>query len=71
MRIPTIIGVLLVAAGAYLFFRGGVVKTDEEVLKVGDLKVTAQESHPVEPWIAGAAVIGGVLLVATGSRRKA
>lgn len=71
MRIPTIIGVVLVGVGAYLFFQGGVFTTTEDVLKVGDLKVTAQESHPIARWIAGAAVIGGLSLVASGMRRKA
>jgi hypothetical protein len=35
------------------------------------MKVTAEEQHPIQPWIAGAAVIAGFALVYAGVRRKA
>ncbi len=71
MRTQTLIGILLIGVGAYLFFAGGSFSTREDVLKIGDLRVTAQESHPVAPWVAGAAIVGGVALVVAGLRRKA
>jgi hypothetical protein len=62
----------LVIIGAFLFFRGGSFSTREDVLKVGDLKVSTEERHTIEPWVAGAAVVGGiVLLVAGAAARKA
>lgn len=70
MRTPTIIGTVLIAVGAYLYFVGGSFTTHEDVLKVGDLKVTAKESHRIQPWLAGAAILGGVVLVAAGARRR-
>ncbi len=69
MRIPTIAGIVLVCAGAFFAFRGGSFTTTDEVLKVGDLKVTAKESHPIAPWMAGVIVLGGVVLIAVGLRR--
>ncbi len=71
VRMSTIVGIVLIAVGAFLFYRGGSFTTNREVLKVGDLKVTAQERQPIEPWVAGAAVVGGLVLVASGMRRKA
>jgi hypothetical protein len=72
MRASAIAGLVLVIIGAFLFFRGGSFSTREDVLKVGDLKVSTEERHTIEPWVAGAAVVGGiVLLVAGAAARKA
>ncbi|MBL0170187.1 MAG: hypothetical protein IPP90_05550 [Gemmatimonadaceae bacterium] len=71
MRASTIVGIVLIAVGGFLFFQGGSFTTRRDVLKVGDLKVTANESHPIAPWVAGAAILGGVVLVVAGVRRKA
>lgn len=70
MRIPTLVGAALVVVGAFLLF-GGSLTTHRNVLDVGDLTVTAEEQHPVRPWIAGAAVLAGLALVVTDLRRKA
>lgn len=67
MRAPLILGIVLLGAGAFLFFNGG-FSTRKEVLKVGDLKVSANEEHSVAPWIAGAAVIGGLALIVMGAK---
>ena len=72
MRASAIAGIVLVIIGAFLFFRGGSFSTREDVLKVGDLKVQTEERHTIEPWVAGAAVVGGVvLLIAGAAARKA
>jgi hypothetical protein len=72
MRASAIAGLVLVIIGAFLFFRGGSFSTREDLLKVGDLKVSTEERHTIEPWVAGAAVVGGiVLLVAGAAARKA
>jgi hypothetical protein len=71
MRASTLIGIALIAIGGFLFVRGGSITTREDVVKIGDLKVTADEKHPIEPWVGGVAVLGGAVLVFTGLRRKA
>lgn len=70
MRVSVIVGIVLIGVGAFLLF-GGNVTSRRDVLKVGDLKVTAEEQHPVQPWAAGLAVAIGLGLVVTGMRRKA
>jgi len=71
MRPSTIAGIALIVLGAFLFFRGGSFTSRRNVLDVGGLKVSAEEQRPIEPWVAGLAVIAGLALVATGVRRKA
>ena len=71
MRTTTILGVVLIAVGAFVYFRGGSFTTREDVVKIGDLKVTANEQHPIAPWVAGVAVLAGAVLVVTGMKSKA
>ncbi len=71
MRLPLIAGILLVLAGGFVLVNGGSFTTRRDVLKLGDVKVSAEEQHPIQPWIAGAAIVAGVALVAAGARRRA
>jgi hypothetical protein len=70
MRVMLLAGLALVIAGSVLLYRGGTFTSRRDVLKVGDLKVTAEEQHPIQPWIAGAVVVAGVALIVSGARRK-
>ncbi|MEP7344026.1 MAG: hypothetical protein ABI877_02105 [Gemmatimonadaceae bacterium] len=71
MRLSTIAGIVLVIAGAFVLINGGTFTSRREVLNVGGLKVSAEEQHPIRPWVAGLAVLAGVVLVVNGVRRKA
>jgi len=71
MRISVVAGIVLLLAGGFFLWQGGSLTTRRDVLKVGDLKVTATEEHPIQPWVAGLAVAAGVVLVVAGARRKA
>lgn len=71
MRMSMIVGLALIVVGGFVLVRGGSFSSRREVLKVGDVSITADERRPIEPWIAGLAVIGGIALVAAGARRKA
>jgi drug/metabolite transporter (DMT)-like permease len=71
MRLTMIAGVALVVVGAFLLVRGGSFTTHREMMRVGDMSVSAEERRPIEPWLAGVAVVAGIALLATGTRRKA
>ena len=70
MKITAILGVVLIAAGAFLVFRGASFTSRRDVLDVGGLTVTAEEERPISPWIGAVVLIGGVALVIVGARRK-
>ena len=70
MKITVVLGVVLIAAGAFLVFRGGSFTSRRDVLDVGGLTVTAEEKRPISPWIGAVVLIGGVALVIVGARRK-
>lgn len=70
MRPLSIVGVLLLVVGAFIVFRGATYKSRDEVLRVGDVKASVEEKHPVPTWVGGVAIIAGVVMLAAGMRRR-
>jgi hypothetical protein len=71
MRPLSLIGILLLAVGAFIVFRGATYKDRDEVLKVGDLKASVEQKRAVPTWVGGAAIVAGVVLLAAGMKRRA
>ena len=65
------VGLALIVIGAAVYLRGLSFTTKREVLKIGDVSVSAEERSPIAPWAAGFAVLAGIALVTTGASRKA
>ena len=65
------VGVVLVLGGTYVLLEGGAFTSRETVLDVGPLTVSAEERHPISPWLAGIAVaVGAVLLIGGITRAR-
>jgi len=71
MRPLSLVGILLLALGAFIVFRGATYKSRDEVLKVGDLKASVEQNRAVPTWVGGVAIVAGVVLLAAGMRRRA
>jgi hypothetical protein len=71
MRVPILIGCLLIGIGAFVLLRGANFTSRRDVLKVGDLKVTADEQQSIPPWAGAAAIVAGVAIIVSGTRRRA
>ena len=71
MRPLTLVGILLLALGAFILFRGMSYKSKDEVLRVGDLKASVTEKHAVPAWAGGLAIVAGIVLIAGGMKRRA
>jgi drug/metabolite transporter (DMT)-like permease len=72
MKPGTIIGLILIVIGVVGFALGGFSFTHKEkVLDVGPIEATAEDKDtvPIPPILAGLAIVGGVVLVATSARR--
>lgn len=63
MKMLTIVGVLLVAFGGYVLARGMTYPAERNVLKVGDMQVTAETQRSIPPFIGGIAVLGGLAMI--------
>jgi hypothetical protein len=70
MKGITLLGIILIAAGAFLLFRGASLTSRRDVLDVGGVTVTAEETRPINPWIGVVVLLGGVALVLQGARRS-
>jgi hypothetical protein len=71
MRVALIIGALLIAGGLYILIQSPSYSEDKPVLKVGPVEAKVQQEHQIPPWVGGAALAAGVVLVVVGFRSKA
>jgi uncharacterized membrane protein YidH (DUF202 family) len=72
MKAATIVGILLIIVGiAGLAFGGFSYTHKEKVLDLGPIQASAdkKESLPVPPLLGALAIVGGVVLLASGARR--
>ena len=70
MRPAGIVGVVLVIFGALVLLSGGSFTTRRNVLKIGDLKVSADEQQAIPGWAGALSIIAGIVLVVTGSKKR-
>jgi hypothetical protein len=71
MRAPIIVGALIIGLGAFVLLRGANFTSRRDVLKVGDVKITADQQQSVPPWAGAAAIVAGVAIIVAGARRRA
>jgi uncharacterized membrane protein len=73
MKPAGILGILLIIIGIIALAYGGYTSftTQENVAKLGPLEINKQEKHPVPlgPIVGGVCLVGGIVLVAVGSRK--
>ena len=70
MRPLTLAGLALLVLGGFVLLRGLSYTSQKSVLKVGDFNATVEERQAVTPWIGAVAVVGGIVLLVAGSRRR-
>jgi len=74
MKPITLIGIVLVVLGALALAYQGINYTrQEKVLDIGPIHATAEkhERIPLPPVVGGLALVGGVVLLVVGARKKA
>ena len=70
MRIGVILGALLIAGGIYILIKSPSYSQDKPVLKIGPVEAKVEQQHEIPPWLGGAALAAGVVLVVVGMRGK-
>jgi hypothetical protein len=68
MRVALIVGALLIAGGLYVLIKSPSYSQDKPVLKLGSLEAKVSQEHEIPPWVGGAAIAAGVVLVVVGMR---
>ncbi|MBK6423140.1 MAG: hypothetical protein IPF77_13180 [Gemmatimonadetes bacterium] len=63
MKPLAILGLLLALAGGYLLANGGNFAIRKDVVKIGDVKITAPEEHSLPTRASAALLLGGLGLM--------
>jgi hypothetical protein len=66
------VGLLLIVLGAIALIWGGIsYTTREEIIDVGPIEIEAEEKQriPLPPILGAIALVGGIVLMASGGRR--
>ena len=71
MRPTGIAGIALILLGAFVLLLGGSFTTRRDVIKIGDVKLSADEQQTIPPWVGVLSIVAGVALVATGAKKRA
>lgn len=74
MNFSRIVGVILVVIGVVSLITGGINYTrTRKVVDIGPLEATTEEREriPLPPILGGIALVGGIALIAVGTRRTA
>jgi hypothetical protein len=70
MRRFIVVGIVIVGLGAFVLLRGASFTSRRDVLKVGDVKITADERQSIPPWVGAVAVLAGLAIVAGSSLKR-
>jgi len=70
MKLLLFIGLILIAAGGYVVFRGLNYTSQRSVLKLGEFEASLEEKRAVPAWAGAIAIAGGLALVVAGTRRR-
>ena len=70
MRPATLVGLLLLAVGGLIAFRGFSYSSNRSVLKVGEFEATLEERQTVPTWAGGLVAVAGLVLVAASMRKR-
>ena len=70
MKPITIAGIIIAVLGAIVLVRGLTYSDRENVVRIGDVQVSANTRRSVPTWVGVAALVGGVLMVGAGMQGK-
>src|ERR1043166_8242378 len=70
MRLGVILGVVLIALGAWAATGNASYKTKRDVVTVGDFKASVREEHTVPPWVGYVGIGAGILVLMASVRRR-
>ncbi len=69
MRIVQVLGAILIAGGLFVLIKSPSYSSDKSVFKIGDVEAKVSQEHAISPWVGGAAIAAGVILLVTRARK--
>jgi hypothetical protein len=59
----------LIAGGLFVLIKAPTYSSDKSVFKIGDVEARVSQEHEIPPWLGGAALAAGVVLIVVGIRK--
>jgi hypothetical protein len=69
MRVLQILGALLIFGGLFVLLKSPSYSSEKSLLKIGDVEAKVSQEHAIPPWVGGAGILGGVILIVVGARK--
>jgi drug/metabolite transporter (DMT)-like permease len=69
MRVLQIVGAILILGGLFVLIKSPSYSSDKSVLKIGSVEAKVSQQQSIPPWVGGAAVVAGVVLIVIGARK--
>jgi hypothetical protein len=69
MRVLQILGAILILGGLYVLVSSPSYSSEKSLLKIGDVEAKVSQEHAIPPWVGGAGIAVGVVLIVVGARK--
>jgi len=69
MRVLQVLGALLILGGLYVLISSPSYSSQKSLLKIGDVEAKVSQEHAIPPWVGGAGIAAGVILIVVGARK--
>jgi hypothetical protein len=69
MRVLQVVGAILIAGGLFILIRAPSYSSEKSLFKIGDVEAKVAQDHAIPPWVGGATLAGGVVLIVVGARK--
>jgi len=69
MRVLQIVGALLIVGGLFVLIKSPSYTSEKSVFKIGDVEAKVAQDRAIPPWVGGAALAAGVVLIVVGARK--
>jgi uncharacterized membrane protein HdeD (DUF308 family) len=69
MRVLQILGAILIVGGLFVLLKAPAYSSEKSVFKIGDVEAKVTQQHAIPPWVGGAAIVAGVILIVAGVRK--
>ena len=70
MKPQSIIGILLIVFGAFVVFKGLTYRSQTDSVRIGDVRITAEQRRTIPTWVGVAALVGGLVVLTAGARGR-
>src|SRR6202045_4244071 len=69
MRVLQILGALMILGGLFVLIKSPSYSRKKCLVKIGDGEAKVSQEHAIPPWVGGAGIVAGVILIVVGTRK--